>query len=441
VGAGTSEERTQELQRIIDAATRSGAVVYALDARSLATGMRDASTDRQVSSAGLQATVARQGEGLLRTTLETVSNDTGGFLVRGTNDLAAGLRRMLADNEAYYLLAYEPANLKRDGRFHRIELRLPRRPQLQVRTRKGYYAPDDRKLAGGPPKGLTEPKSLTEQKGLTEMETRAALGQPIPAPGALRIAADFVALPPGGSQALVHAHVDVAGLAWRKAEGRHRAALRIVGGAYDADGNPVGAPFGSRRELDLDGAEYERTRREGIDLQQQLPLEAGRYEIRVVAQDLEGRSVGGATQWVEIPSLADKKLALSGVFLSSSPSNEGGPPSGTAARGLAVRDAHALRRFKRTDGLYFQFYVYNPAVDAQGASDAIIQAQIWSHSKVIAASKPQPATLLVKDGASLPQANGMSLETLAPDTYELRIVVNDRKANATAFRSVAFTVD
>jgi VWFA-related protein len=35
VGAGTSEERTRELQRVIDAATRSGTVVYALATRGL----------------------------------------------------------------------------------------------------------------------------------------------------------------------------------------------------------------------------------------------------------------------------------------------------------------------------------------------------------------------------------------------------------------------
>jgi hypothetical protein len=180
---------------------------------------------------------------------------------------------------------------------------------------------------------------------------------------------------------------------------------------------------------------------EGLDFQQQLPLEAGRYQIRVVAQDPEGQTVGGATQWIEIPNLAERKLTLSGVFLSSSPSSLGGTASNAAAGALATRDAHALRRFKRTDGLYFQFYVYNPTVDDQGAADAVIQAQIWSQSKVVAASKPQPATQLVKDGVALPQGNGMSLESLAPGPYELRIVVVDRKANATASRNIDFTVN
>jgi hypothetical protein len=35
----------------------------------------------------------------------------------------------------------------------------------------------------------------------------------------------------------------------------------------------------------------------------------------------------------------------------------------------------------------------------------------------------------------------MSLEGLAPGRYELRVVVVDRKASATAFRDIDFTVE
>jgi VWFA-related protein len=428
VGAGTSEERTQDLRRVVDAATRSGAVVYALDARGLTGEARvgDASVSGVRPQQDLQSSVDRQAEQLRRTTLETVTGDTGGFLVRGTNDLAAGLRRMIDDNSSYYLMAYEPSNQKRDGRFRRIELRLPRRRQLVVRTRKGYYAADARKQPGAA--SAPEP---------SDAESLAMLGKAPPQGGLpVRVTADFVALPPSGPQALVRAHVDVDGLAWQKSKAGRRAALHIAVGAFDADGNPVGAPFGGRRELDVDPAEYERVRTAGVDFQRQLPLDPGRYEIRVLARDLEGKALGGATQWVEIPNLEDKKLALSSVFLSSSPS---APPS--PAAGVAGTLPQETRRFKRTDSLNFRLYVYNAAEDADGTADAVIQAQIWSQSKVIAASKPQPVTVLEKDGIALPQANGMSLDGLMPGAYELRLVVVDRRANVTASRSIDFTVD
>ena len=48
---------------------------------------------------------------------------------------------LIARGDFVSMLAnYEPANLKRDGHFRKIELRLPRRPELKVRTRSGYFA-------------------------------------------------------------------------------------------------------------------------------------------------------------------------------------------------------------------------------------------------------------------------------------------------------------
>ena len=47
VGTGTSDEQTRHLRAVIDAATRSGAVVYALDAHGLTTTGGDASAGRR----------------------------------------------------------------------------------------------------------------------------------------------------------------------------------------------------------------------------------------------------------------------------------------------------------------------------------------------------------------------------------------------------------
>ncbi len=100
-----------------------------------------------------------------------------------------------------------------------------------------------------------------------------------------------------------------------------------------------------------------------------------------------------------------------------------------------------LRRFKASDSLYFQLYVYNATRDAAGASDVVLQSQILSKHRPPFASKPRPALLLEKDGAPLPEADGIPLLGLVPGSYELRIVVADQKANAVASRSVDFTVE
>jgi VWFA-related protein len=444
VGTGTSDEQTRHLRAVIDAATRSGAVVYALDAHGLTTSGGDASAAGAPAPSGLPERVQRLSAQELRETLTGLANDTGGFLVRGTNDLATGLRRMLEDNDAYYLMAYEPKNTKRDGKFRKIEVRLPRRSGLVVRTRKGYLAPDDRKKpeplasarpAPGPTAG-TAPGAPAPFV-LDEAEARAALAAPVPANGTpVRLTVDYLDLPPAGSQVVVGANVSLDGLAWHEANGRRQADVEVVGGVYDANGAPVGAPFGRRFALDLTKADQERALKTGLRYHNRMALGPGRFEVRLIAREPAHAPLGAAVQHVEIPDLAAGKLALSSLFLSTA---SGGAAPGAEGEGL--HDVQTLRRFKPGDSLYFQVYAYNVLGSAEGASDAVLQAQILSAGKPIAASKPQPLVLEKKGGVPLPQGSGMSLEGLSPGPYALRIVVVDRKANATAHRDVDFTVE
>jgi hypothetical protein len=255
----------------------------------------------------------------------------------------------------------------------------------------------------------------------------------------VRLTVDYLDLPPAGPQAIVRAHVDVAGLPWREAEGRRRADVDLVGGVFDASGALVGPPFARHVALDLTPAEQERARKAGLQFQQRVLVPPGRQDVRLVVLGANLAPLGGASQPVEIPNLAEQRLTLSSVFLSSTATPADAPDDAVVEQNL--RDAQVLRRFMRGESLYFQLYVYNVVPDASGASDVVLQAQIRSGDKLIAASKPQPVTLQQKDGIPLPQSNGMSLEGFEPGRYELRVVVVDRKSNTTAFRSVDFTVE
>jgi VWFA-related protein len=434
LGRGTDQDRTRDMQRVIDAATRSGAVVYTLDSRGLTGGeWREAGVRSADAPPGLQQSVGSQSQQLLRENLSALADGTGGFAVKGTNDLESGLRRILADNDAYYLLSYEPANTKRDGRFRKIEVRLAGHPGLVVRTRRGYYAPDD--------KAPDRTAAATSFYLLDEAEARTALGSPAPQGGvAVQLAAAYVDLPPVGSQALVGAHVDLERLDWRKEGKRERATLEIVGGIYDAAGQPVGSAFGKKADLDLSTDEAKRAHASGLEFQQTMPLPPGSYEVRLLARDAERRTLGGARERIDIPDLADKKLALSSVFLSSSSPTEAGARDASRA-GTESRSAQTRRRFKRDNELTFQVYVYNPVVDEKGATDVVLQAQMRANGQLLGASKPLPVAFQEKDGVPVPQTNGMSLGGLPPGPCELRVVVVDRNANVTAFRDIGFTIE
>ena len=112
VGLGASDTRHFDLRRVVDAATRSGVVVYALDTRGLvaeAPGGNAAFGGPPVFAApGARESLQGRSIEALRDGMVALSEDTGGFLARNSNDLSAGLGKILRDSQLYYLLAYEP---------------------------------------------------------------------------------------------------------------------------------------------------------------------------------------------------------------------------------------------------------------------------------------------------------------------------------------------
>jgi VWFA-related protein len=216
VGKGTSDGRMHEVQQVIDAATRSGTAIYPLVVSGAAPGGDDASGVGSGAPSGLSERVAKVSEQQRLEALEGLANDTGGFVVRGGDGMTAGLARMLQDGESAYLLGYEPANQKRDGRFRKLAIRLPQHPDYLARTRRGYFAPDARKRDA-------EGKRAARPLPLTAVEAQQALGAPLPANGVpVRLAAGYVGLPPGAAQAVVKVQVDAAGLGWKESAGRER---------------------------------------------------------------------------------------------------------------------------------------------------------------------------------------------------------------------------
>jgi VWFA-related protein len=74
--------------------------------------------------------------------LESLASSTGGaaFLLEGPGDLDEAFSQIASDLRAQYLLGYYSTAERADGRFRRITVRTPRRPDLRLRARQGYYA-------------------------------------------------------------------------------------------------------------------------------------------------------------------------------------------------------------------------------------------------------------------------------------------------------------
>jgi VWFA-related protein len=74
-----------------------------------------------------------------------LADETGGlaFLPDKLEDLTRVFSQIASELQAQYLLGYYPSNEKNDGKYRRITVQVPKRPELRIRARKGYYAPKE----------------------------------------------------------------------------------------------------------------------------------------------------------------------------------------------------------------------------------------------------------------------------------------------------------
>ena len=130
---------------------RSDTVVHAVDVTGLAAG---GGAEEQV--------FMPSGSG--RGSLSELAGQTGGRLVRETNDLAQALREVLDASRHYYVLAFEPgAGKKKAGEPRRIKIQV-KRPGVEVSHRPVYTLPDPKAVAA-PTRQLQAAEVIA--KGLT----------------------------------------------------------------------------------------------------------------------------------------------------------------------------------------------------------------------------------------------------------------------------------
>jgi len=78
----------------------------------------------------------------------TLAENTDGIAVVDTNNLRDGLKQIVDDQSAYYLLGYYSTNTKTDGKYRRIEVKL-KQPGIKVKARRGYVALTAESAAAG----------------------------------------------------------------------------------------------------------------------------------------------------------------------------------------------------------------------------------------------------------------------------------------------------
>ena len=302
-----------QLQRVTDTATRTGSVIYTIDARGLFAPMADATGDRPTDPKG-RLDRASVGEGTLsQDGLNALAGDTGGRFLRNQNYFDNWVGRMLDETSNYYLLAWRPPTEEQKGaKFKRVEVSIADRPDLTVRLPRGFLAGRAAADAAKAAKDKSPATNASAPKG-PEAEIRSAMLAAAPVRGLpTQLSLGFLDVPGTGAvlTASVQVATDVLGYG---DDDKQQAAVDLAGVVLNEQGKQAGS-FKTRLTVNP-LSEKVAVERPGVIYTNKVPLKPGLYQVRVAARDDRTGRVGSASRWIEIPDLASKRLTLSNLML------------------------------------------------------------------------------------------------------------------------------
>lgn len=281
-------------QDLIREAVAAKVAVNALDARGVYTTMPG-----RIDAGALPAQQSLARDQMQRefafvraNVLAELANNTGGMFVWNTNDYTGGFRKLTAAHEVTYMLAFAPKDLKYDGKYHKLDVKLRPRPgldtkNLQVSSRAGYFAP----------------KAGSRAEAVVMEELRDAIfareeTQDLPVDFNMRFSR-----PPDALQARVAigVKVNLENARFRREKDLNTDVLTIVTAAFDPNGKFI---KGLQHKINLrlrDETRETLAEQGGLDLTADLLLPPGTFLVRLVVRDSDGTTMTTRNGIVEIP--------------------------------------------------------------------------------------------------------------------------------------------
>jgi VWFA-related protein len=402
------------LDHVVDQATRAGVVIYSLDCRGLQTGGLTAADNLKVGGLApdaMDSLVRDQGGNRLAVNRDTqegmayLAEQTGGFAVLNTNDLARGLGRITDDVRGYYVIGYVP----KDGTFarkgekpslHKISIAAVRRG-LRVRTRKAFL-------------GVSDPAENATALSPAQELVRTATSPFTTSALSLRATTLPAYSPADGAFVRVLLHVDARGLTFADGEaGKKTAAADVLGMVFDQDGMEV-AHLSTGFSVALADKAADEALRDGIAYTLRIPIpRPGGYQVRFAVRDQRSGALGSAGEFVDMADMRGGEFALSGIVLRADEGRGAAAPSGLER--LALTPAQALRVFPSGSRLSYAYEIYNALGSVQAAPS------IWRGTEAVFTAAPDTLTVPAGGDARFAAAGGLKLSALTPGPYVLQI--------------------
>lgn len=343
--------------------------------------------------------------------LGRLADQTGGFLIRDTNDLSVGLAQIDEELSAYYLLSYSPKNQTYDGRFRTISIKL-RSPHARLQARQGYLALKTE---------ASVPALDYEAPALARLDAGGTLPTQVP----LRLGGLQFPVEAGLSVVPVVIEIPAGALAFRadKKAGTFLQDFTIVALIRDGAGEVV-AKMSQRYPLTGPLARLEEARKAEVHFYRETRLPPGSYRLEAVAYDALADAAGGVRASLEIPAAASGRLRASSLIVVR---NAQKVPAGVASDPGPLQYHDVLlypnldRPMRREAGEVLTFFLTAwPSLERPGVS---AQVEVVRDGKKVAATPP--ARMLPDPDGRIQLASSVPMGSFTPGAYELRVTLSD----------------
>ncbi len=427
-----------DLRAFVNAANRANVTLYAIDPRVFTHGgddfvdiaagrMSDIKNGWEVTNTG----TLEDDISVAQNNLRDMSGQTGGFAVTGSlAALAQGYERIRNECSHYYILGYYPTNVKADGKFRRIEVRI-KRPGLRVQNRKGYVAAKNDKAT-----------ATVETKEGTSAPMREALNSPL---GTVGVPMTAVSAPfkgaNGNASVLVMLQTLPGALKFVESNGRAEGNLEVSFVAMDYQNKTRG---GERLELTMPlkpetASVVDRT---GLLVQSRVSLPPGRYVLRVGVRDANADKVGSVHCDVEVPDYEKLPLSMSGIVMASTQSGAVNPrPDKELGRALGDSTPSVIREFTQTDEMSMLAEIYDTKMATPHDLDIVSTVLSEDGREVFRREEKRNTAEIGGTPGGFGYLLKVPLANFAPGMYLLRLEVRSRIApDTTAERQATFKV-
>jgi VWFA-related protein len=410
----------QQVTRMVDEARRAGVVIYTIDARGLVSGALDASGNVPFDGGGMLESAHLREIPASQDAMNALAADTGGRALRNQSNFDQFINDALAETSRYYLIAWRPeTDVEKKAKFKDIKIRVVGRPDLTVRAARGFTNQRT------PEPEASATKNENSRPREPDADLQAALQDFYPKHAIpLQLSLMYWDTPISGPVLTTSVQVPADSLAFDE-EDKKPARVTIAGIVLNDQGKPA-ASFKTGLEVRPRPRGGEASDSSNVIYNNPSPLKPGIYQVRVAARDERSGSVGSAMEWVVIPDLSTRRLALSSLMM-----------------GLQNVDTASERiqwsvdkKFEHGSRVRFMTFVYNAA-----AGNLRAQVRVYRDGQQVISGPFANVGASKTDPERIPFVSELDLRQLPAGAYTLEVTVEDLTTAKSVSQQTTFYVD